>query len=242
MTYETRDQRNARQDAELEQAEAEFNGTQVDPQVEPEAPLDTPAEPEQEAEATIDWEKRYKDLQSHSDKTKGELQGRIAELEGNAVPSTEEEVAELKAQLEELQGKEANRETETLVAEAQQQVGNAHPDFVGIIQSKEFAEWIKTQPQVFQDAIYAERPDAPMAINALTLYKTSGDFQQRQAAEQQQLNADQAAMAVNSGHREQPQANTQKQWTWAEINALSPSQYDKFEAEIDAAMSEGRIR
>lgn len=237
MAYQTGEQRAAAEDAALAEAEAEFNGTTTDLH-----PEDTPTpEPETPTAEEVDWEKRYKDLQSYHDKTTGELKGQLKELTGGE-PTTEEEVAELKAQLETLKGIEQGRETESLVAEAQQRVGQAHPDFVGIIQSTEFAEWIKEQPQVFQDAIYADRPDAQMAINALTLYKTSGGYNQRQEATQQQQMLDQAAMSVNSGHREQPQSEVQKTWTWAEINSLSPSQYDKLEAEIDTAIAEGRVR
>lgn len=249
MTFLTGNQREAAEAAELEAAEAAMNGTQVDPQVEALAPTDTPVEPEMNpSEDKSDWESRYKHLQSHGDKVKADLQAqlqeaqtKLKELQGGE-PTTEEEVAKLREELATLQGKDEARETESHVSDAQTKVGQAHPDFVGIIQSQEFADWIKGQPQVFQDAIYADRPDAQMAINALTLYKTSGGFNARQEEAQQAQMLDQAAMAVNNGHREQPQANTAKQWTWAEINALSPSQYDKFESEIDQAIAEGRVR
>ena len=32
-----------------------------------------------------------------------------------------------------------------------------------------------------------------------------------------------------------------KQWTWAEIKKLKPSEYDRLEKDIDAAHREGRI-
>lgn len=241
MTYLTGEQREAQEQAELQAAEAQFTGHQPDPQVEALAPTDTPTEPNEPAEPEIDWQKRYKDLQSHSDKTNAELRQQLKEATG-AEPTTEEEVAALRKELETLQGKDEARETESLVADAQTLVGQSHPDFVGIIQSQEFAEWIKGQPQVFQDAIYAERPDATMAINALTLYKTSGGYNARQEAAQQQQILDQAAMAVNNGHHEQPQADARKTWTWAEIDSLSQSKYNQYEAEIDQAIADGRVR
>ena len=43
---------------------------------------------------TIDWEKRYKDLQSYSDKTKLGLQGRISDLEAKATVFTPPKTAE----------------------------------------------------------------------------------------------------------------------------------------------------
>lgn len=234
--YMTSTQREASEDAALAQAEVAM-GIPADPQT-PQEPLDTPVDPQTPPlEPVVDWEKRYKDHQSYADKKTADLEAELKALKGET-PSTEEEVLALRGQVEDLLGKDQVRETETLVQAAQNQVGNAHPDYVGVINSHEFADWIKTQPQVFQDAIYADRPDAVMAINALTLYKTGTGFNQRQEQAQQQQDA---AMSVNAGHREVPQTSVEKIWTYAEIDSLSPSQYDKLEATIDVAISEGRV-
>lgn len=239
----SRTEREAKEDAELVAAELALGITQDSPEQTPEvAEVDTLTEPvTPEAEPVVDWEKRYKDHQSYADKKTADLEAELKTLRGET-PSTEEEVQTLRKQIEDLQGKDTLRETETHVNDAQTQVGNAHPDFVGIIQSHEFAEWIKTQPQVFQDAIYADRPDAVMAINALTLYKTGTGFQSKAEQTQQLQTMQDAAMSVQAGHREAPQSSTEKIWTYAEIDALSPSQYDKLEATIDVAISEGRVQ
>lgn len=243
-TYMTSSQREANEGAALAEAEAAL-GIPQDSQAAQGAPVDTPKDPTEPSQApqepAVDWEKRYKDHQSYADKKMAELQEELKSLKGEEA-TPEEEVAAMRKQIEELQGKESERETESHVGQAQAQVGEAHPDFVSIINSHEFAEWIKTQPQVFQDAIYADRPDAVMAINALTLYKTGTGFNQRQEqANRQQMQQD-AAMSVQAGHREAPQTSTEKIWTYAEIDALSPSQYDKLEATIDKAIMEGRVQ
>jgi chromosome segregation ATPase len=237
--YKTSSQREATEDAELAAAERALSMTTDSPEITPvDTPTDTKAEP---TEPQVDWEKRYKDHQSYADKQMATLQSELKALKGEK-PSTEDEVNALREQVASLQGKEALRETESIVQQAQNQVGEAHPDFVGIINSHEFAEWVKTQPQVYQDAVYAERPDAVMAINALTLFKTGTGYNQRQDKAKQAKMQQDAAMSVNGGHREAPQSSTEKVWTYAEIDSLSPTQYDKLEATIDKAISEGRVR
>lgn len=230
------EERAAQEERELAAAEAAFNGEPQEPeQVTPEVPQE-PAEPQEPA---VDWEKRYKDLQSHHDKTTNELRAKLKEH--GVEPEETDQVAELQKQLAELQAKEEARETDDYVAQAQEAVGAVHPDFVNVINSPEFAQWIQTQPQVYQDAIYADRPDAPLAIDALTLFKVQSGEPQRQAEAAQRAQLEQAAMDVRGGHREAPQASAEKQWTWAEIQSLSPHEYDKLETEIDKAIRDGRV-
>lgn len=232
------EERAAQEERELAAAEAAFNGEQVDPEIQ-DTPNEQP-EAQPQAEPEVNWEKRYKDLQSHHDRTTQELREKLKEH--GVEPEETDKVAELERQLAELQADKETRETQDLVAQAQAAVGAAHPDFVTVINSPEFAQWIQGQPQVYQDAIYAERPDAQMAIDALTLFKVQSGEPQRQAAAAQQQMLEQAAMDVRGGHREAPQATAEKQWTWAEIQSLSPREYDKLEAEIDAAIRDGRVR
>lgn len=236
-TYMTGEERAAQEAAELATAEAAFNGEPAEPeQVTPEVPQE-PAEPQEPA---VDWEKRYKDLQSHHDKTTNELRGKLKEA--GVEPEEADKVAEMEKQLAELQADKELRETEDLVAQAQATVGAAHPDFVSVINSPEFAQWIQGQPDVYRDAIYADRPDAQMSIDALTLFKVQSGFNDRKATEAQRAQLDEAAMDVRGGHREAPQTSNEKVWTWGEIQSLSPHEYDKLEAEIDAAIRDGRVR
>jgi hypothetical protein len=50
--------------------------------------------------------------------------------------------------------------------------------------------------------------------------------------------------AAKSVSKTKPSENPtdKKTWTWDEIRKLKPSEYDKFEKEIDMANREGRIR
>lgn len=237
--YMTGETRAAQEAAELDAAEREFNGEPMDPQAQQE-PVDTPQEPvEAPQEPAVDWEKRYKDLQSHSTKKENELKSKLEEA--GVEPEETDKVAEMEQRLAELQAKEEARETEDLVAQAQATVGAVHDDFVQVINSPEFAEWIQGQPEVFRDAIYADRPDAQMSINALTLFKTQSGYTERREGNAQREQLDQAAMSVNGGHREAPATQQAKVWTWNEIKSLSPHEYSKLEVEIDQALAEGRV-
>lgn len=255
-----KEERLAAEEASLAQAEAQHaaqfgTGTPAQPAETP-APQAAPAqaaapatqEPapaRHEDESQVDWEKRYKDLQSHSDKRINTLLEQmkaagVQEQEPDKLQAMQDEVAQLREF-------KRGMEVQQAVQKAQQAVREAHPDFEEIVPDPLFEEWIKTKPEVFQKAIYDEVPDAAMASSVLTLFKAetglmgASMLQQDQAALQQQQAL--AAQAVSDGkRREAPDTKQKKVWTQAEINALSPSQYDSLEAEIDAAFAEGRIR
>lgn len=170
--------------------------------------LDTPSD------TPIDWEKRYKDLQSFHDKTKG--------VDPTAFESVQSELASLKA------GNYINEQRGLL--------SQAHPDFEGVIQSEQFGTWIEGQPTAFQESIYdAEKLDGQMASKAIDLFKM--EFSQ-QAPD----TSAEAAMAVSGGHRETPEVSNKKQWTYAEIDLMTADEYAAHRDEIRTAISEGRIQ
>lgn len=247
--YMTKEGREAKEEAELAAAEASHEaqfGTQEVPTATPStndgvtddgtrAPQETP-----EQAPEVDWEKRYHDLQSFSDKRTNELR---EQLKAAGVAEEEpDKVAELEAQLAELQAKEATRETDSIVAQAQNAVGAVHPDYVDVINSPEFSEWIKSQPDVYQHAIYDDRPDAQMSINALTLFKVQSGAMTRNSQQRTKEMQDQAAMSVSGGHREAPDVQAKKIWTWAEVQKMNPAEYARNEKAIDEAIMENRIR
>lgn len=220
--YMTGEQRRAQLQAELDQLE----GKTMDPQ----DPVDTQIQ--DPAPAPVDWEKRYKDLQSHSTKQIQELRAQIPaqdfETENEAL---QRKVAELHADLE-------ARKTSEAVRDAQAAVGAAHPDFVSVISSEAFATWIKAQPEVFQKAIYDDIPNAQIAIKAISLFKL--ETTPAQPAAQR---PDPASMNMRNSRRGMPEGvKGPKIWSMAEIQRMTPQQYAQHEAEIDKAFAEGRIR
>lgn len=226
--YETGAERAAREAAELAALEGQGQEQQQDPA------QDTPAQtPAQSPAQPIDWEKRYKDLQSHHDKTLTELRSQLP------AQDFETENEKLQRQVAELHQDLAQRNTADKVREAQQQVGAAHPDFVGIIQSEQFATWIESQPDIFKDSIYSEVPDANIAVKVLTLFKA-----EHQAPQQPQQPAPQdASMAIGRGQQGTPsEVNGPKIWSMSEIQRMNPTEYAANAQEIDLAFAEGRVR
>ena len=79
----------------------------------------------------------------------------------------EEQLAEMKAQLEVL----AERESALVRRDAETQLMTAHPDFGDIRESEDFHEWASQQPDEIQNWIYRNSTNASLAIRAIDLYK-----------------------------------------------------------------------
>ena len=237
-----KEQRHAQEDAELQQAEAAF-AAQGEHQEATRTPEQTKSAPAGTTETQpVDWEKRYKDLQSHSDKERARL---AKQLEGAGLtPEGVDEAEELRKTIAELQEFQKATQVRESVQKAQQAVAQAHPDFEEVITDALFEEWIKQQPEVFQHSIYDEVPDAVMASKVLTLFKSETGLMGSSMAPADTHRQEQAeaAQAVGGTHREAPVTQDKKIWSMKEIQSMSASQYDKFEKEIDLAYAEGRIR
>lgn len=218
--YMTGEQRAAAEAAELAQAEGQDQRT-ADTQM-----------PDASQSQQVDWEKRYRDLQSYSAKQINELKSKIP------AQDFETENEKLQRQVAELHQDLNARNVADKVREAQMKVAAAHPDYDRVIPSQEFATWIEMQPEVFKNAIYDEVPNAELAIRALSLFKM-----ETQQPQQRQAQPHPASMAVRERHQEVPQElQGKKVWTYAEIQRMNPNEFAKHEAEIDKAIAEGRIK
>lgn len=172
-----------------------------------------------------DWIKKYPELA-------GILKAMMKE-EANYVKE------ELGAKLEELESTkrqvEANR--------AFQAVVRVHPDFGNLINSPEFQEWVQRQPeekgragQAILDAM-TKGFDADEAIKAVNIYKR--ELAPGKKKDPVRSAAETVSRSVNS---DVPQSvSGKRQWKESEIEKMSFKDYDKFEADIDAAKREGRF-
>lgn len=213
---------------------------------------------------TIDWEKRYKDLQSYSDKTKLGLQGRISDLEAKASvftpPKTAEELEVFKGEnpdwmgvIETVAHNMAASSIQDLTAKvhkaeqvsAAEQLRAAHPDFAEIYQSEQFKAWASAQDESIQNWIKEENDAAPV-IRALNYYKAMNATvsQQTQAIEPNQYQENTAANAVStSGSVVSPAGEAQaRSFTVEEINAMHPDVYEQNAEAINIAHKAGLIR
>lgn len=202
------------------------------------------------------YKKRYDDLKKHYDNKINEFKQK--EQEASAQQRMHQKVEQTVRHQDEIeqasnqpteQTKTRRIETPTLnereakVArkEAEMSLQQAHPDFADIRESKEFHSWAKSQPQAVQDWVYNNPNDVSLAIKAIDIYKSeTGNTSSGKSGGLQSKTKGSAADMVSTKTKT-VDAGEPKVWSQREIAALSIDQYDKYEQEIDLAMSEGRV-
>jgi hypothetical protein len=149
-----------------------------------------------------DYEKRWKDLKAHHDKTVRELREQLGTTksgEGSNIPTnppkTKEELEQLRRKdpaafeamksIAQLIVSEETSEVKTKLSEiearelkiAKQQalaeIVVAHPDFEALRNDDDFHMWAESQPKRVQEWIYNNPTDSGAAIDAINLYKLS---------------------------------------------------------------------
>ena len=233
-------------------------------------PEDTEA-PEEEKSAApkkrTNYKKRYDDLKQHYDNKVNEFKQREQELLAQTSPSytapkthedlekfkqeypdlydTVETVAHLQSseQVNQIQGQlEAiqQRESEIIRREAAADLIANHPDFDEIRGSDTFHEWAETQPEQIQAWIYNNPDNAQLASKAIDLFKLENGIKTQTKSRSKPKNEGSAADMVST-KTQTIDAKEPKIWTEREIAAMSLDQFDKYEAEIQQAISEGRV-
>jgi hypothetical protein len=148
----------------------------------------------------------------------------------------QEEFGDLRAQIQNLQLKLAETESEKAWGELKAQV----PDYEQIKSDPEFHNWVESQPAEIQAWVYENGTDVGLAVQAINLYKASRGMSVSSSAPPpiSRTGADEA-IQTRPG-REAP-ATSGRIWRASEIGSLSPAQFDKYRDEIDLAFAEGRI-
>lgn len=225
-----------------------------------EQPSQEPINPETPAqEQVIDWEKRYKDLQSHYDKNRVEWEKQKAELRKQSSvfvpPKTPEEleafrnenpdwmgVIETVAQgiasnsIQDIQ-KDIDAQKEQVAIE---KIRAAHPDVSEVTSSDDFNQWATEQGPEIQ-AWLQDTKDASKVIRALNYYKAM----RSPAPKAPDVPADTyGAQAVSThGSVVTPQTSSQPRvFTRAQIAAMHVDEYAKYQEEIEQASRLGLIK
>jgi hypothetical protein len=229
----------------------------------------TPVEKKEIAKNNTNYKKRYDDLKKHYDQKLAEFKEKEEQLKVQSQPTykppksleeieafkkehpdlyeTVETVAHLQSQqqVEGLQAKfSAIEEREKAIAkrEAENALQQRHPDFEDIRGDEKFHEWAKMQPEVIQDWIYKNPNNVTLAIKAIDLYKMEMGITNIQPTSLSTSNARETAADFVSTKTKSVDIKEPKIWTEREIKALSMRDFDKYEAEIDQAIMEGRVR
>lgn len=148
----------------------------------------------------------------------------------------ENKVQTLKEEVETLKG----REKDLKVQSAYKELLSAHPDFPQIKADEKFLMWLDEQPQSIADGIYKNNTDAKWAIRVLDLYKADNGIGKKTIKSR---DVDPAAVVTKTATKDVTgEAKTDKKiWKASEIGRLKPWEFEKLEAELDAARAEGRI-
>lgn len=148
----------------------------------------------------------------------------------------ESKLSELKKEVETLKG----REKELEVQSAYKELLSAHPDFNSLKTNEKFLTWLDDQPASIADGIYKNNTDAKWAIRVVDLYKADAGIGKKTVKSK---DADPALAVTRSTAKEvvTDGSTDTRIWKASEIGRLKPWQFEKLEAEIDAAKKEGRI-
>jgi len=209
-----------------------------------------------------DWEKRYRDLQSFKDKQIKDLKDELKKAAKTDVklPKTEAEIEEFKKSNEEAWGYiesivklnllENNKQLEAQFSELKQsqealakqkaaaEFNKYHPDIDldALPSDPKFIKWFQDQTPDIQELI--QKSNNPVTFARLiTIYKQDNGIVTKDK-KAQQLDA---TKTIKVTSKVTPNASDKKVWSMAEIKAMSQSQYEKHEAEIDEAISKGLV-
>jgi len=149
----------------------------------------------------------------------------------------ESRLQELKEEVQELKGKEKDLKVQS----AYKDLLTRHPDFNDLKTDEKFLNWLDEQPASISDGIYKNNTDAAWASRVVDLYKS--DMGVTTKKRKSTRDADPAA-SISAPKAKDVVGETTgeaKVWKASEIGKLKPWQFEKVEAEIDAARAEGRI-
>jgi len=208
------------------------------------------------------YDEKVGEFKSELDSLRNAMTERVAEMpEGVKPPRTPEELNEFKerypdvfemvqtvssmqtesqvSQLREELGTIKEREKELEKQKAFEELLRLHPDFDELKASEKFLTWLEEQPQSISDGIYKNNKDARWAARVIDLYKADTGLTKKKTK-----TSSSAADAVTKtpARDVRTDANGNKRiWKASEIRSLKPWEFEKVEAELDTARSEGRI-
>ena len=132
------------------------------------------------------------------------------------------------------------REKELKVQSAYRELMSNHPDFNEIKADEKFLAWLDEQPATIADGIYKNNTDARWASRVLDLYKADQGISTKKRTK-----SNEAAAAVIRSPKAKDissEATGDKRiWKASQIAKMKPWEFEKHEAELDAARAEGRI-
>ena len=232
---------------------------------------DSFVEAKQEPEESHDYKKRYDDLKRHYDEKVNEFKQEISELkssvrsrevempQGIQMPKSMEELQQFKdqypevfevvqtvsamqvSQLQNEIGTIKEREKQMEKEKAYAELTHLHPDFDQLKADSDFLEWLDEQPESLSDGIYKNNTNARLAARVIDLYKADKGISKTKK-QSKSKDTDAAAAVTRQAPKEvSTKDNNGKIWKASQIGKMKPWEFEKMEAELDAARAEGRI-
>ena len=132
---------------------------------------------------------------------------------------------------------------QTAVEKAYAYLLKAVPDFETIRDMEEFHDWAKGKSKGIRYALYEQNTDWETVRDAVNLFKLETGYGKKKKSEPKQ-DASAAEYTQRSSRPEVARGTNEgkKIWTEEEIGKLRPKEYEFYEAEIEQARLEGRIR
>ena len=115
-----------------------------------------------------------------------------------------------------------------------------HPDFNKIKDSQDFHDWAAVQDNMIQGWLYDNFDNANLAARAIDLYKMDRGIKKLES-NKKDVKKEASKSVTSTARSSEKDIKGKKVWSLAEIQKLKPSEYVKFEEEIDKARLEGRI-
>jgi len=110
-----------------------------------------------------------------------------------------------------------------------------HPDAFEVAQTESFREWLDAQPSYMRQVV--EKGSSEDVVDLLNSYKDT--LVKPKPVTQTLEQAREIAEPKTRSTKPKPEGR--KNWSRAEIDAMSPTEYLKHELEIDQALKEGRV-
>ena len=147
----------------------------------------------------------------------------------------ESQLSELRNEL----GTIKEREKQLEKQKAYEELLRLHPDFDDLKDNEKFLEWLQEQPESISDGIYKNNTDARWAARVLDLYKADTGQNTKKRAKSKNSAAE--AVTRTAAREVKTTVGNDKIWKASEIGRMKPWEFEKHEAELDAAREEGRI-
>jgi len=212
------------------------------------------------------FKKRYDDLKRHYDETVHKHKDELVKLkkEKEALVSkpmfkTKEELEEwrrdypdlydsvmqissdvnlqTKRELEDQMLDLKKQQTRIAREKAEVELAKKHPDYQEIRDNPDFHEWASVQDKTVQSWLYDNTDNHNAAARAIDLYKYDRGLSSKKVS----YDAKKEAAKAVSKTKANENPSEKKTWTWQEISRMKPSEYERFEKDIDNARKEGRI-